>query len=62
MSDKDDLKDDLEAFKRAADSESEQRREALDMLIAEIAAYGEAEAKRIEEECEAIRHDRDVGK
>ena len=32
MADKDDLKDDLEAFKRSAEAESEQRREALDML------------------------------
>lgn len=32
MSDKDDLKDDLEAFKRASDAESEQRRTALEML------------------------------
>lgn len=32
MSDKDDLKDDLEAFKRASDFEADQRKEALDML------------------------------
>lgn len=32
MADKDDLKDDLEAFKRVSDAESEQRREALEML------------------------------
>ena len=32
MSDKDQLKDDLEAFKRTDDAESDQRREALDML------------------------------
>ena len=32
MSDKDDLKDDLEAFDRAVESEADQRREALDML------------------------------
>ena len=32
MADKDDLKDDLEAFKRAADCEADQRRDALEML------------------------------
>ena len=32
MSDKDDLKDDLEAFKRTDEAESDQRKEALDML------------------------------